>query len=79
MFVGPRLLMEREPRYARLQKSFARFFMAISAHYLLVALLVPGSSGGIYFGFILFAAGSVLLNCYYVKYFRMTSRPEMVG
>jgi hypothetical protein len=68
MLVGPCLMLE--PDLADLKRSFAKFFTASSLLYLMVAVIVPRAKGGIFFGFILFAAGSVALNYFYIKYFR---------
>jgi hypothetical protein len=76
MLLGPRLLMERGPRYSRLKRSFVRYFVAFSALYLVVAAVIPRAMGGIFFGFLLFAAGSVALNCYYGKYFGKVRRAD---
>jgi hypothetical protein len=61
-----------------LRRSFIRFFTAFSAIYLLVAAIIPRNRGGIYFGFIIFAAGSTWLNYFYVKYFRMLKANESI-
>lgn len=68
MLLAPCLIME--PDLAALKKSFATFFASFSLSYLLVALVVPRAKGGIFFGFILFAAGTSALNYFYVKYFK---------
>ncbi len=72
MLLAPWLMLE--PEFPALKRAFARFFFGFSALYLAVALLVPRAKGGIYFGFILFAAGSTALNYFYVKYFRGLER-----
>ena len=69
MLLGPWLMME--PDFRELKRSFGRFFVLFSAFYLLVALIIPRQKGGIFFGFILFASGTTMLNYYYVKYFKM--------
>ena len=69
LLLGPRILMESSDFYA-LKKSFFRYFAGFSLLYLLIAIVVPKESGGIFFGFILFAAGTALLNLFYYKYFR---------
>jgi hypothetical protein len=72
MLLAPRLMMD--PDFAWLKKSFTVFFASFSLVYLLVAGLVPRDKGGIYFGFILFAAGTTALNYFYLKYFRKLAR-----
>jgi hypothetical protein len=77
MLLGPHLIMD--PAGAPgLRRSFIRFFTAFSAIYLLVAAIIPRNRGGIYFGFIIFAAGSTWLNYFYVKYFRMLKANESI-
>jgi hypothetical protein len=73
LVLAPRLMME--PDVAPLKKSFARFFGAFSLCYLLVALVVPRAKGGIFLGFVLFAAGTTALNYFYAQYFRMARSP----
>lgn len=68
LLLGPCLVME--PDFPALRKSFIRFFAAFSSLYLLVALVVPRNKGGIFFGFIVFAAGTAALNYFYWKYFK---------
>jgi hypothetical protein len=46
------------------------FFAAFSALYLLDALTIPRDRGGIFLGFVVFAAGTAALNYFYIKYFR---------
>jgi hypothetical protein len=70
MLLGPRLIMEPAGSPA-LRRSFLGFFAAFSAIYLLVAALIPRNHGGIFFGFIIFAAGSTWLNYFYLKYFKL--------
>jgi hypothetical protein len=77
MLLAPLLMME--PDFPGLKKSFATFFLSFSLLYLLVAVVVPKNKGGIFFGFILFAAGNTALNYFYVKYFqrlKINERPE---
>ncbi len=69
MLLAPRLMME-SAEFAALKRSFLTFFVSFSLVYLLVAGLVPRSSGGIFFGFVIFAAGTAGLNYFYIKYFR---------
>jgi len=64
------MLLQEPAAFVDLQRSFLRFFVSFSLLYLIVAAVVPRSHGGIYFGFILFAAGTASLNYFYVKYFR---------
>ena len=68
MLLAPRLLMD-SAAFTPLKRAFLRYFVAFSALYLLVAALVPREKGGIFFGFIIFAAGYVGLNHYYWRYF----------
>ena len=68
MLLAPCLMME--PDMAELKKSFARFFASFSLLYLIVGLVVPKDKGGIFFAFVLFAAGMTALNYFYVKYFK---------
>jgi hypothetical protein len=68
-----------EPDFGSLKRSFAKFFVAFSLLYLLIALVVPRSKGGIFFGFILFAAGTTALNYFYVKYFKRLAEAEVSG
>ena len=72
MLLGPWLILE--PGFAELKKAFIRFFVAFSLVYLLVAVVVPRSKGGIYFGFIIFAAGTTALNYFHLKYFKGLSK-----
>jgi hypothetical protein len=69
LLLGPRLIME-PAGFSDLKKSFLRFFSVFSCMYLLIAVIVPKESGGIFFGFVMFAAGTAALNYFYVKYFR---------
>lgn len=62
MLLAPCLMME--PDFAALKKSFARFFVSFSLIYLLVALVVPRAKAGIFFGFVLFAAGTTALQLF---------------
>lgn len=68
LFLAPWFLREG-PELLALKTSFVRFFVCLSLLYLTVAILVPRNKGGIYFGFILFAAGYTALNYFYWKYF----------
>ena len=70
MLLGPRLIMEPAGSPG-LRRSFIGFFVTFSAIYLLVAAIIPRNHGGVYFGFIIFAAGSMCLNYFYIKYFRL--------
>jgi hypothetical protein len=70
MLLGPRLIMEPAGSPG-LRRSFIGFFVAFSAIYLLVAAIIPRNRGGIFFGFIIFAAGSTWLNYFYIKYFKL--------
>ena len=69
LLLAPRLMME-SAEFAGLKRSFLTFFVSFSLVYLLVAGVVPRSSGGIFFGFVIFAAGTMGLNYFYIKYFR---------
>jgi hypothetical protein len=77
MLLGPRLIVDPAGSPG-LRRSFIRFFAAFSAIYLLVAAIIPRNHGGIYFGFIIFAAGSTWLNYFYIKYFRMLKANESI-
>ena len=77
MLLAPCLIMERG--FAELKRSFARFFASFSLLYLLVALVLPRAKGGIFLGFVLFAAGTTALNYFYVKYFTGLRQEERVG
>jgi hypothetical protein len=68
MLLAPCLMMESD--LGALKRSFSRFFASFSLFYLVVALVIPKDKGGIFFGFVLFAAGTCALNWYYVKYFK---------
>jgi hypothetical protein len=77
LLLAPCLIME--PDFSSLKWSFARFFAGFSLLYLVVALVVPRSKGGIFFGFVVFAAGTTALNCFYVKYFERLAEVEVSG
>ncbi len=68
MLLAPYLIMEAG--FRELKRSFAKFFIAFSLLYLTVGLLVPRAKGGIFLGFVLFAAGTTALNFFYVRYFK---------
>ena len=70
MMIGPTLIME-PGGLSGLRRHFIRFFVAFSAAYLLVAAIIPRDHGGVFFGFIIFAAGSTWLNWHYIKFFRL--------
>jgi hypothetical protein len=70
MMIGPTLIME-PGGLSGLRRCFIRFFVVFSAVYLLVAAIIPKDHGGVYFGFIIFAAGTAWLNWYYIKFFRL--------
>ncbi len=72
--LAPCLVLEPAP-FAALKRSFLRFFVSFSLLYVLVALVLPRAKGGIFLGFVIFAAGSAALNYYYFKYFRLVARP----
>lgn len=76
MMLGPRLIMDPAGSPG-LRRSFIGYFVTFSALYLLVAAIIPRNYGGVFFGFIIFAAGSAWLNYFYIKYFRLlkTSPP----
>jgi hypothetical protein len=67
MLLGPRLIAQPAGS-PRLRRSFIGFFVGFSVAYLAVAVLVPRDHGGIFFGFLIFAAGNVWLNYYYARY-----------
>ncbi|MBU6401799.1 MAG: hypothetical protein KGS61_15890 [Verrucomicrobia bacterium] len=69
MLLGPRLITHPAGS-GSLRRRFLGFFSGFSAAYLGVALLVPRDHGGIFFGFITFAAGNVWLNSYYLAYIK---------
>ena len=68
MLLAPWLMLE--DGFADLKRSFLIFFASFSLFYLVVALVVPRDKGGIFFGFIVFAAGTTALNWFYFKYFK---------
>ena len=68
MLLAPVLMVD--PDFGEWKKSFVRFFLIFSLLYLLVASIVPRDQGGIFLGFVLFAAGTTALNYFYVQYFR---------
>lgn len=70
MMIGPTLIME-PGGLSGLRRHFIRFFVVFSAVYLLVAAIIPKDHGGVFFGFIIFAAGTAWLNWYYIKFFRL--------
>jgi hypothetical protein len=74
LVLAPCLMME--PDFGALRRSFARFFAGFSSSYLLVAFIVPRFKGGVFFGFVLFAAGTTALNYFYVKYFKALAGVE---
>jgi hypothetical protein len=69
LLLAPRLMME-PAEFAGLKRSFLTFFVSFSLVYLLVAGMVPRPRGGIFVGFVIFAAGTAGLNYFYIKYFR---------
>ena len=69
LVLGPRLIMDPAAPPG-LRRSFVRFFLIFSSLYLLVAGLIPRDRGGVFFGFIIFAAGTTALNYFYLKYFQ---------
>lgn len=71
--LAPCLILEPAP-FTALKRSFLKFFLSFSLLYLLVALVLPRAKGGIFLGFVIFAAGSAALNFYYFKYFRLAER-----
>jgi hypothetical protein len=70
MMLGPRLIMDPAGSLG-LRRSFIGYFVTFSALYLLVAAIISRDDGGVFFGFIIFAAGSAWLNYFYIKYFRL--------
>jgi hypothetical protein len=68
-----------EPGFVELKRSFTRFFAWFSLLYLLVALVLPRAKGGIFLGFVFFAAGTTALNYFYVKYFTGLRQEELGG
>ena len=77
MLLAPCLIME--PGFVELKRSFTRFFAWFSLLYLLVALVLPRAKGGIFLGFVFFAAGTTALNYFYVKYFTGLRQEELGG
>ena len=77
MLLGPRLIMEPAGSPG-LRRSFIGCFVTFSAIYLLVAAIIPRNRGGIYFGFIIFAAGSTWLNYFYIKYFKLLKANQRI-
>jgi hypothetical protein len=69
LLLGPLLMMETA-KFRDLKGAFLRFFAIMSLAYLLVAVVLPKEKGGIFLGFVLFAAGTAALNYFYLKYFR---------
>ncbi len=79
LVLGPRLLMDPAATPA-LRWAFVRFFLIYSSVYLLVAVLIPRDRGGVFFAFIIFAAGTTALNYFYIKFFQMlTARFQQPG
>lgn len=73
MMLGPLFVLEPvDP--PGLRRSFLVYFAAVSATYLVVATVVPRDRGGIFFGFVIFAAGTAGLNVFYGKYFWRLAR-----
>ena len=68
MLLAPTLMVDAD--FAECKPSFLKFFASFSLLYLLLALVVPRDKGGIFFGFIVFAAGTTGLNWFYWRYFR---------
>jgi hypothetical protein len=69
MMLGPRLVME--PAGAPgLRQAYLLYFAASSALYLAVASSLPRERGGIFLGFVIFAAGTAGLNGFYAAYLR---------
>ena len=77
MLLAPALMLEEG--LGDLKKSFLKFFWAFSLLYLLIGAVVPKEKGGIFFGFVLFAAGTTALNYFYVKYFRRLANKRPVS
>jgi hypothetical protein len=78
LMLAPCLLMEAD--FAGLKRAFVRYFAAFSFLYLLVASVVPREKGGIFFGFVLFAAGTTGLNYFYRLYLRkLAETPDYLG
>jgi hypothetical protein len=75
MLLAPWFLME-PPAFLILKIAFLKYFVAFSLVYLLVASLLPRAKGGIFLGFVIFAIGSVGLNYFYWKYFRLLRKQE---
>jgi len=76
MLLGPRLIVDPAGS-PELRRSFIGFFATFSAIYLLVAAIIPRNHGGVYFGFIIFAAGSTWLNYFYIKYFKLLKAGQL--
>jgi hypothetical protein len=75
MMLGPLIVMEPAGPPG-LRRSFLVSFAAFSAAYLLIATIVDRDHGGIFLGFVVFAAGTAALNVFYVKYVRRLARPR---
>jgi len=75
LVLGPRLIMDPDVSPG-LRWSFVRFFLIYSSVYLLVAALIPRNRGGVFFGFIIFAAGTTALNYFYIRYFQVLRATE---
>ena len=78
MLLGPRLIMDPAASPS-LGRSFIRFFVTFSAIYVLVAAIIPRNHGGVFFGFIIFAAGSTWLNYFYIKYFKLLNANQPIA
>lgn len=68
MLLAPCLMLE--VGFTDLKRPFLVFFCSFSFLYLVVAVVVPRDKGGIFFGFIIFAAGTSALNWFYFQYFK---------
>jgi hypothetical protein len=72
MLLAPWLMMD--PDFAALKRRFIAFFTGFSLLYLFVAVTLPREKGGIFLGFVIFAAGTAALNYFYVRYFKGSAR-----
>jgi hypothetical protein len=69
MALGPRLVIEPAGS-PKLRQWFLGYFAAFSVLDLAVASMLPRERGGIFLGFVIFAAETTVLNFFYTVYFR---------